>query len=119
MLLSKAVSSITKELRDVVRKRNARHVIDPRTSRYLPLWEAITTIALCYTALVTPYEVSFIPNTNVIDVHFWANTVLTVVFAADLVLQFFLMYPVNATPQRPAGWIDDRRQIALHYLHTW
>jgi len=30
--------------------------IDPRTSRRLQYWDALTTLALLFTALVTPYE---------------------------------------------------------------
>lgn len=119
MLKSKAVSNMAHKIRQVRRASRARRVIDPRTSRTLPIWDATVTVALLYTALITPYEVSFLRNDSTPDMHFWMNTVLTLVFAIDLVLQFFLMYYANATPTRPARWIDDRRLIAHRYLCSW
>ena len=35
-----------------------RHLIDPRHSRMMALWDAITTVALFFIALVTPFEVA-------------------------------------------------------------
>jgi len=37
-------------------------VLDPRNSHFLSRWDACTTLALLYTALVTPFEIAFIDS---------------------------------------------------------
>ena len=95
-------------------------IIDPRTSYFMNVWDALTTVALGFTAIAIPYEVAFLPPaTHALDPLFLVSLLVSVVFVADLVLQFFLMYPAKATETRAAGWVTDRSQIARHYLSTW
>lgn len=35
-------------------------VIDPRRSRFMPVWDVVMLVALFFTATVTPFEVTFI-----------------------------------------------------------
>ena len=44
------------------REKQRRHLIDPRSSNFLPWWDLLTGIALIYTAFVTPFEVAFLPT---------------------------------------------------------
>ena len=39
----------------------ARCVLDPRTNQWVAWWDLVTTLALLFTALVTPWEVAFAP----------------------------------------------------------
>ena len=95
-------------------------IIDPQHSKAMTYWDAVTTTALIYTALVTPYEVGFLQAAeDPADTLFIINQLLTVIFVIDIVLQFSLMYPAPATPTKPAGWVSDRRRICVHYLTTW
>ena len=71
-------------------------MIDPRTSRLMPRWDVWTSIALVFTALVTPYEVGFLPaSRSPLDPLFLINRIVDLTFFIDLCLQFFLMYPLN------------------------
>eukprot|EP00966_Prymnesium_polylepis_P321067 7377384-Prymnesium_polylepis.2 len=51
---------------DLIRRQLAAHdkrkrwLIDPRKSPYLGLWDATAGVALCYIAVVTPFEVCFL-----------------------------------------------------------
>ena len=55
-------------------------------------WEALLAVALCFTAIITPYEVGFLElSTSPLDGLFIVNRVVDVIFLIDLVLHFFLM----------------------------
>ena len=64
--------------------QRSRLVIDPRRARWLPYWDGVTVVALAFTALVTPYEVAFIPPGEA--VLFTINRVVDCAFLIDLVL---------------------------------
>ena len=93
-------------------------IIDPRpgsrASSWLGAWDGISIIALLFTALFTPYEVAFLPSTPITDPLFAVNRCVDLVFALDMVVQFFLMYQDS-----DHGWIKDLRKIARRYLMTW
>ena len=93
----------------------SRFLIDPRTSRWLPYWDGTTTVALCFTALVTPYEVSYLRPDNV--VLFVINRVVDVAFGTDIAVQFFLSFPTANSSG--THWVLDLRAIARHYLRGW
>ena len=44
-----------------VNNLKSRLLVDPRTSRFLPIWDGVISLAIIFTAFVTPYEVSFLP----------------------------------------------------------
>ena len=52
--------------KDLDQFRNARHrprfLIDPRYSKFSQVWDVCTMLALVFTALVTPFEVSFLSS---------------------------------------------------------
>ena len=94
-------------------------VVDPRSSKMMGWWDAATTLCLVFTALVTPLEVGFFEGaSSATDPLFLVNRLVDIIFAADLVLNFSLMYSVK-TPQEGVRWVDDHRMIACHYLLGW
>ena len=50
-------------------------------------WDTLTAAALIFTAIVTPYEVSFLKD-NGNDALFWVNVVLDCAFLFDMIVQF-------------------------------
>lgn len=98
-------------------------VIDPRKSRWMSTWDAVTTVALLYTAVVTPFEVAFLtaPQTWEEALHdglFMINRVVDLVFVLDFMLQFAVMYKVEDAV-RGVKWVDDPKLIAHNYVHSW
>lgn len=62
--------------------------IDPRTSKAMPFWDSLTSLAIVFTALVTPYEVAFLPMaTSPSDTLFVLNRVLDCIFIVDMYVQ--------------------------------
>lgn len=104
-----------------VEKRHVRRrkfVIDPRSARWMGLWDLATATALVFTALATPFEVSYLPPSTS-GVLFIVNRLVDAIFIADLVLNFFLVYPSSASESGAARWVDDHVEIARHYLRGW
>ena len=91
-------------------------VVDPRTSRYLSVWDFIAAVVLLYTAVITPYEVSFISSPT--PGLFYTNRIVDVVFLADMTLQFFLAFPVD-NGSSGSYWVSDRPTIMRSYLTGW
>ena len=80
-------------------------------------WDAVTSIALIITALVTPFEVAFLENEGV-DALFVINRVIDVIFIVDMAMAFFLMYRVEQgggeADSSGAQWEHRLKYIALH-----
>ena len=90
------VSSVSQHLLQV--ERNKRRVLDPRTSRFLTVWDIVAAAALIYTALVSPFETGFLTeNDSATEPLFIINRLVDFVFTVDLVLQFFIMYPDHSS----------------------
>ena len=68
------------------------YLIDPRTNKRLGQWDLVGGLALCYTALVTPFEVSFLPPSYEVGLRWWINRVIDTFFIADMIVQLFIMY---------------------------
>ena len=73
------------------------YVIDPRKSKWMPMWDGVSFVAMLFTALVTPFEVAFLepPDswaTAGRDPLFALNRVVDSVFMLDLMLQFVIMF---------------------------
>jgi len=102
-------------LRNRLAAGRRRSLIDPRTSKWLPIWDCVTGVALLFTAFVTPYEVSFLPSsTSAANWLFVTNRVIDGIFIVDMLVSVRLMY---ACEKR--GWVEDPRRIAVHYLKGW
>ena len=94
-------------------------VIDPRRSRLISFWDTVTALALIFTAIVTPYEVSF-SNGEPNLINFVLNRSVDVIFTCDIVLQFFIAFPESANyTGQGSQWVMDHRRVIRHYLRGW
>ena len=93
------------------------YLVDPRPGRkaahILGIWDAFTVFALVFTAIMSPYEVSFLAGQG-IDVLFYFNRVVDVIFISDTILQFMLVYIDES-----GIWVTDHKAIVMHYLKGW
>ena len=71
-------------------KSPQKWLIDPRSSAFMGYWDVVGLIALIFTAIVTPFEISHLSSD--LNALFFVNRVVDAVFVTDLVLQFFLVY---------------------------
>lgn len=98
------------------------YIIDPRTSKFMGYWDFTTSLALLFTALVTPVEVAFVstPEDRWADPLFRLNRAIDVVFVVDVCFQFVLMYPA-VDNDNPSGerWIKDPRDISKRYVRSF
>lgn len=97
-------------------------LLHPEKNSLLAKWDFVSSIALIYTAILTPFETGFIqpvlgPEAWV-DPWFLTNRVLDVVFFVDMVLQFFVAYQVG-NEFIGYRWVESRKEIVRHYLRTW
>jgi len=117
-----------KQKRAAGETRDFSIVIDPRTSTWIGYWDGVTSLALIFTAIITPVEVGFMeaPTTweaRLNDGLFITNRVVDCIFIYDMLLQFFTMYPAedetsSSSSQVTGGshWVGDVRSIARHYM---
>jgi hypothetical protein len=86
-----------------------KFVIDPRTSGWIGYWDLTTTVALVFTAIVTPVEVGFMHlpdfSDRWTDQLFLTNRLVDLIFICDIGAQFLLML-----------WVDRPQDIARHYV---
>ena len=60
-----------------------------------PWWDVVTAVALLFTALVTPYEVGFLPPaTDPWNTLWLTNRLIDIIFVFDMVFQCFTMRKV-------------------------
>ena len=96
------------------RKKLKWYIIDPQ-STFMQLWDALTAIALIFTALVTPLEVGFLPAPECpSETLFIVNRLVDSIFIFDMTLQFFLSHPVKMNV-----WEVSLKKIAKRYLEGW
>ena len=95
-----------------------KRLIDPRTSSFATVWDLVTTLAIFFVAIVTPYEVCFLPAPLYVDLLFVVNRVVDCVFIVDTCINFFLIYS-EFDPHRGRIWIEDHKTIVWHYLTGW
>jgi len=94
-------------------------IIDPRTNRFIQYWDAISMVALVFTAFITPYEVGFLEpppdrwQSTPFSL-FWVNRAVDLTFLMDMGLQFCLGYSVTSGGGK--YWEFDARTIALNYV---
>lgn len=97
-------------------------VLHPDKARFLQIWDFITTLALLYTATVTPFETAFIPAklgpVAWRDLWFLSNRALDVIFLTDMGLQFFVAYQVG-NDYAGYTWVTSHCDIVRHYLCSW
>lgn len=94
-------------------------LIDPRHSLAMKVWDVVTCSALLFTAVITPYEVGFLPPPDSrYDTLFILNRIVDFIFLVDIGVNFVLMYPAN-DDDRSVIWVQEPKRIVLHYLKTW
>ena len=105
--------------REQIRRTN-RMTLSPH-SRYMQRWDVITTVALLFTATVTPFEVGIMePSTlsqMAVDPLAWINRVVDCIFLTDIVLNCFLSY--QELGEHGGAWIHDNQKIFLRYLRSY
>ena len=100
------------------KKRKPRLLLDPRSSRFLNRWDLVTTLALVYTALVTPFEISFLVE-NIVWL-FVVNRIVDFIFCVDIFVNFITMTPPSSNKAgTDLTWTADRRHIAINYIKGW
>ena len=77
------VESIGAYLAQQKQKERWNQVIDPRNSRLMSLWDLLMLFTLGLVAIITPFEVAFIPPSSDYDGLFWLNRCFDVVFIID------------------------------------
>lgn len=90
------------------------YVIDPH-SVYMRFWDLILVMCLVYTALVTPYEIAFIPpgDPGLMVI----NRLVDFIFIKDMVMQFFMK--VERNTRQGKIWVRDRWKVAKIYVNSW
>merc|ERR1719362_816341 len=93
----------------------SRWVLSPDTSRFVQHWDVVAAFAMLYVAIVSPVQVAMMEAN--LDVLFFVNCFVDLVFVVDMILRFFMMYSV----QTNFGHKLEHRhgRIVLHYLKTW
>ena len=99
-----------------------RYVLVPGKTRFLVYWDVIASLALAYTAILTPFEASFLKATfgpmALKDPWFIANRVLDIIFCIDLILQFFIAYEA-LNDRGEFDFVNDHPKIVQRYLRSW
>eukprot|EP00440_Ansanella_granifera_P003816 gb/GFBE01004141.1/.p1 GENE.gb/GFBE01004141.1/~~gb/GFBE01004141.1/.p1 ORF type:complete len:618 (+),score=71.59 gb/GFBE01004141.1/:1-1854(+) len=90
-------------------------VIDPRTSVFLELWDALMCMVLVAIATITPFEVAFTRGPSLPHRTSY-NYAIDAVLLIDTTLQFFTAFP---DPDRDLVYVKDPRSIAAAYLSSW
>ena len=100
---------------------NRATTIDPRTNHYIAYWDLVTTLALLFTALVTPVEVAFLvppkPADRLTNGLYMTNRGIDVIFITDMLLQLKIAY--QARDEEGVRWVLNPYMIAKHYLTSW
>lgn len=91
---------------------------------FMSRWDGATSLALIFTAIVTPFEVGFLPAPTDADTLFIINRVIDLTFILDMGLQFVLMYR-NAGGEDAddeggeTAWEMSLRRIVMRYIRGW
>ena len=121
------------------RQKKNPMLVDPRTSKRLSYWDAFVGLLLVYTALLTPYEVAFLPvPSDARNARFILNRLVDLFFVVDMCVQLVVMYPeppeavsiddrqtslrrsgVLKPPQTTIAMVTSHRAIACHYFRGW
>ena len=106
-----------KRLEELSPNPNGRCLIPPGNS-LLGRWDTLVFMALIFTGLVTPYEVSLL-DTGFFSLHPLAlvNRLVDLTFLTDMVLQFFIIQDIET--HEGSRYIKDHGELAWLYLKGW
>lgn len=95
----------------------AWYMIDSRTSKHISKWDFTLVVALVVVALLTPFEVAFVPPPISLDWIFWTNRCLDLVFAVDM---FVVCFRIVAVTSHVDGmrWIVQPKELFLRYCRS-
>ena len=77
---------------------------------YKKIWDLFIACIILYSAIVTPYEIAFLDNTNIS----WFDILIDIVLAIDVVLNFFTAYTDSEE-----NLIRNHKKIIIKYLKSW
>lgn len=88
-------------------------------------WDAVTTVALVFTAIVTPFEVACLrpessstPFLELAKNPLWvANQIVNLVFVVDMGFSFFTIYRESA--KKGSALVKDLKRIRQKYVKGW
>lgn len=115
MFKATSVEDVRKAVREY-EERN-RGIIDPRQAGFVQSWDVCMVLLLIFTALVTPYEVVFLPSTSEVNGLFVVNRLVDLAFLADMYVQFHLAFQSGSA--HGSKWVLDRTEIRRHYMSWW
>lgn len=102
-------------------RRQRRCTLDPN-GRWMSKWDIVTSLALLFTATVTPYEVCILESLSLsemlVDPLAWVNRVVDAIFIVDVCFQCFTCYQ-DTTDNGGSSWVYNNRRIFCHYARTW
>merc|ERR1740138_2011076 len=101
------------EIKEMLDRQRKTWLINP-DSDYCQTWDKVVFIALIFTAILTPFEVAFLKTR--LDLLFWINRAVDLIFIKDMGMQFFLVYQMG--PMNGNRMVRDHRKIVHHYLTT-
>jgi len=101
-----------------------KRIINPEKSKKVWRWDVLMVMALLLVCFLSPYEAGFLMDDKDLsflkhggDWIFWLNRLMDLLFIADMVLQFFIMYPV--VERFGIVWVSDPKLIVRRYLTSW
>ena len=96
------------------------YLINP-TGTMMAAWDGLTSVALIFTALATPFEVGFLPTArHFAEPLFLTNRIIDLIFIIDMVKEFFLTFPTQVMSNASQQELEtSMRVIALRYLKGW
>ena len=85
-------------------------------SRLVSLWDSICVLALCFTAIMTPFEVAFLPAPrSALEPLFLINRLIDGIFVLDMVSNFFRMRVSEET----GDWETRLSRLSASYVSGW
>ena len=93
------------------------YMIDARTSVHIAKWDFTLVLALLLVAILTPFEVAFMPPPQAIDWLFVMNRVLDVIFAVDMVVVCFRITSVTSNIDG-MRWIVEPGELFRRYCKS-
>ena len=106
----------TKAMREKLKRayKGETMTVDPMHNKYTPIWDVVIVSALFFTALETPFEVTFMDEGPCVTGLFIVNRIVDLIFLIDIVLQFVLHYQ-----DRNGNWVRTSKRIVMNYLSGW
>ena len=93
-------------------------LIDPRVSKRVGYWDALTAMALIFTATITPYEVALLQPE--LDLLFVVNRFVDLIFLLDIPVQFVTMTEkTSQSLTHGVRWVTEPWDIARSYMKSW